>query len=58
MAKIFDEGEERLEQEMDILHYIKGMRTLRVLTSDRIAEMNEAIKMSDVNVIEVGKLKI
>ena len=34
------------------------MRTLRVLTSDKLTEMNNKVRISDVNVIERGQLKI
>ena len=37
---IFEEGAERLESEIDLIKYIKTMRQLKVLTSDKIDEMN------------------
>ena len=48
---MFTEGEERLDEEMDILKFIKAMRTLKVLTSDKLARMVQEVKMSDLNVI-------
>ena len=54
--KVFEEGEDRLEKEMDLLQYIKGMRTMRVLTSDKLVEMKDKVKISDINVIERGVL--
>ena len=52
--KVLEEGENRLLKEMDVLTYIKGMRTVRVLTSDKLARMNDQVIMSDFNIIEKG----
>ena len=35
---------------MDLIHYIKSMRTLKVLTHDKLNDMLYAVKLSDLNV--------
>jgi hypothetical protein len=41
--EVFEEGGEKLEDEIDLVKYVKGMRQLRVLTSDKLESMNEKV---------------